>query len=229
MPAFAFAVINNGGLDPDDVELFCTALDELINVNAAAFWPDFKGSRVRMVTDEFPQQSGEVPLTLDAMDGEPGDLAFHTTGDGMPVGRVQLSMCTKYGVPWQCAAAHEALEICANPMENLFVTAPNGNRYGREIVDFVTAAQPLVLGVPMCSFVTPLFFDPNATREQGQFDMLDVVTQPFPNIPVGGWAEWTTADGQLSSAYGDAVTPEMRAYIAEKPGRAKRIAAALMR
>lgn len=224
MPAFAVAVLNHGGLPQLSVEAFAAAADELVGKYLVPFWPDFAGTTVRAVPIGGKEDPHEVALSLAPQISVANTMGYHTkSAFGLPVGIIELEACTTYGVPWTVPGAHEIVEILGNPELDQFIVAPDGRRFPRELVDFVTSAQMTIVDVPVCSAVTPLFFDPTATRARGQFDLLDQVTEPFPKIPLGGWAQWQLTDGSVQSAYGDSVTLAMQAYVAARQGRAFRL------
>jgi hypothetical protein len=222
-----FAVLNHGNVALLDVEAFCAATEELILSKIVPFWPDFAGTRIRPVPEGDKEFAHEIPISIAPNATIAGTLGYHTTTLlGLPVGTVELEACERYNWPWTVAGSHEIVEILGNPSVSQFVRA-GGRTFPRELVDFTTSTQIDIVGVPVCSCVTPLFFDVAATTAQGAFDILDEVGAPLPTIPKGGWSQWQDANGISQSAYGAEVTPDMIAYLEERQGRSKRIAAML--
>jgi hypothetical protein len=225
MVMWKIAVVNNGGVPQGDVEMFAAAADERLNSLLIPAWPIFAGGSIRAVPLGDAPEQDEVPVTLVNTVTDADALAFHTkTLWGFPTGTVELPQAIKYGVPWTVSCCHEIDEIFGNPELDQFVTV-GGRRYPKELDDFVTSDQmPTSSGIWLSNAVTPVFFDPTAVMGT-KFDLMGKVTHSLAagGIPKGGWAQWQDSTGAYASAYGAEVTPEMRAYVDEKKGRAWRI------
>lgn len=220
------AVVNAGGVPQTEVEAFAAAADERFNTELLPAWPEFAGGRIRAVPLGDEPERDEVPVTLTVSVTEPNALAFHSrTLWGLPTGSVELPQCTRYAVPWTVACCHEIDEIFGNPRLDQFV-AVAGRRYPREIVDFVTADEMAGPGgVKLSNAVTPAFFEANPAPG-ARLDLMGQLSRPLSQggVPPGGWAQWQNPDGSYAAAYGDAVTPALRAYLDAKRGRAWRLA-----
>jgi hypothetical protein len=94
-----------------------------------------------------------------------GAEGYHDLGRGdVAVGFVFLDVCRAAGDAWTAALSHEAIELAADPLNNLLVQGPHPHDRRRqvfhafELCDAVQAEGYEIEGVAVSNFVLPAYF-----------------------------------------------------------------------
>jgi hypothetical protein len=113
-----------------------------------------------------------------------GALGYHydLTPEDLPIGKVFVKTCLDDGEPWETCLGHELYEALVDPYINA-VFQVNNLLYAAEVADAVEAQVYTINNVPMTNFVTPYWFQPDATGKQ--YDFLDNLSKPLELAPGG--------------------------------------------
>lgn len=160
--------------------------------------------------------AGSRAITIvDTIPDEPtGVLGFHTEDQGGKLwGVVACGPVLDAGMKvltgdWSVASvlSHEVLELWADPSCALWADNLHGRAYSYEVCDPVEAPTYAVDGVSVSNFVTPAWFDPQASGFAA-FDHLRELHEPFTIAP-GGYCVYENASGPQQQ-FGDQF-PEWR-------------------
>lgn len=161
-----------------------------------------------------PPQSNRI-YVLDHSD-QADALGYHTeTAQGLAFGRVFVQPVLANGGTVMegsnsisATLSHEVAELFVDPDCNLWADGPKGVQYSVEVCDPVEGdAYPINIGghpVSMSNFVTPEWFDVNATG--CRYDYLSKLAAPFTMTTNGYWVV-RDAEGEHAAFADRAVYP----------------------
>ena len=193
-----------GGLNdpvPDDVDVVIVVLDDADQAGALGYHaetPDGRPFARVFARDSIAGLGGIDPATLTAV--QPG--------------AVVLALVAQ-------VISHEAVEAFADSHANEWADDGNGTAWAYELCDPVESDTYTIdvdgQTVTLSNWVTPAFFDPQATAPDSTFDYLGHLAAPL-SIDVGGYAI-TETEGQPTETFGDELPAWRKAqHEARHPG-----------
>jgi hypothetical protein len=203
------AILNKSTVVADtDVSAMTEAVHEQVRMDAAPHW-ERAPAAVVFYTDPGPVPADAHGITIvDTIQDVPKDvLGFHTEGRGGRIwGVVAAKPALDHGGQattgdWSVSSllSHEVLEMFVDPNCNLWADDGKGSTYSLEVCDPVEAPTYTVMGISVCNFVTPAWFNPRAPAT-AQFDKLGHVSAAF-SIARGGYVVYEKA-GQAHQQFG---------------------------
>jgi hypothetical protein len=167
----------------------------------------------RLAPAARPRGDAVITIADRATAAGSGAEGYHDKGRGdVAVGFVFLDVCRAAGDAWTAALSHEAIELMADPLNNLLVQGPHPRDRRRqvfhafELCDAVQAEGYEVDGVAVSNFVLPGWFaTPAVPGLRNDFlgrPQRGTVLAPFGMAPGGSLtffdpalrrAKWTTA------------------------------------
>lgn len=205
------AIFNQSSLvSNDDAATITEAIAAQVQTDAAPIW-DRAPADVEFYTDAaaIPADAHVITITDTIKDQPTGVLGFHTEDQGGKLwgtvaAQPELSNGGKATTgDWSVSSvlSHEVLEMFIDPNCNLWSNNGKGAIYTFEVCDPVEAPTYVVNGVSVSNFVTPAWFDPQATAAGTQYDKLGLLTAPF-SILKGGYVVYASA-GKEQQKFGD--------------------------
>ena len=120
-------------------------------------------SRIKL--PRLPGRRGDAVIYLQDRASLAGAEGYHAANDGdIPFGFVFLDICKAQGDPWSLGLSHEAIELVADPMNNLLVQGPHPfDRHHLvfhmfELCDAVQDEHYELDGVKVSNFVLPGYY-----------------------------------------------------------------------
>ena len=120
-------------------------------------------SRIKL--PRLPGRRGDAVIYLQDRASLGGAEGYHAANDGdIPFGFVFLDVCKAQGDPWSLGLSHEAIELVADPMNNLLVQGPHPfDRHHMvfhmfELCDAVQNEWYELDGVKVSNFVLPGYY-----------------------------------------------------------------------
>jgi hypothetical protein len=183
-----------------DAAAMTQAVAKQVRFDAAPAW-DRAPAAVVFYSDPaaVPAQAHGIAI-VDTVKNQPkGVLGFHTEDPGGKLWGVvavkpELDSGGKVTTGDWCVSSvlsHEVLEMFVDPNCNLWANNNGGSVYSCEVCDPVEAPTYVVNGVSVSNFVTPAWFDPQASGT-AQFDKLGLLHAPF-SILKGGYVVYAHA------------------------------------
>jgi hypothetical protein len=204
------AILNQSTLVTNDQASAMTqAIATQVRMDAAPIW-DKAPAAVIFYTDpkDVPETAHGIAIVDTIQEVPEGTLGFHTEDQGGKLwGVVGAKPELDNGGQvttgdWSVSSvlSHEVLEMYVDPNCNLWANDNKGKTYSFEVCDPVEAPTYDVKGVSVSNFVTPAWFDPQASKS-AQFDKLGQLTAPF-SILKGGYVVFESA-GKEQQNFGD--------------------------
>jgi hypothetical protein len=196
------AIFNQSSLVSNaDAATMTQAIASQVQSDAAPIW-ERDPADVEFYADAtaIPTAAHVITIT-DAINDQPaGVLGFHTEDPGGKLwGTVAAQPELDNGGrvttgDWSVSSvlSHEVLEMFIDPNCNMWSNDGQGKIYTFEVCDPVEAPTYVVNGVSVSNFVTPAWFDPQATGAGTQYDKLGLLTKPF-GILRGGYIVYASA------------------------------------
>lgn len=177
------AVVNESSLLTDSqVDTIAAALQRQANLHIAKAW----GLAQVGISRKVPGLADWQLVFLDDSD-QAGALGYHDDlSTGLPLMRVFVRTCRQDRVSESSCASHEVAEALVDPYLNTASFDGRSKFWATEVGDPVQRGSYSVLGVEVSNFVTPAWFNPNATRG---FDHLGQVSAPF-QVATGGYSQF---------------------------------------
>jgi hypothetical protein len=207
------AVINRSSVVADsDAAKFAAAAEVQANRDFAPLWG--VGATVTFVPKGQDPPPGSWWLVLLDDSDQAGAGGYHeTTDQDQPIGKVFCKTVVDLDMSWTVDASHELLEMLGDPHINKAAVAgsPDGQTnsiYAYESCDACEDDQfgYRVDGVLLTDFVTPWWFDPNATQGV-RLDFRGHITTPLQILP-GGYIGVLNTHAQWTQKFADGATGE---------------------
>jgi hypothetical protein len=185
-----------------DAELVKTAA--ALQIQLDRDWLPLWNSTAKLITlnKTAAIPAGAWPIyILDTSDVQ-GALGYHDDSHGTPYGRVFAKTARDAGYSWTVTLSHELVELMGNPWVNRTVlrtgAGNTGTLYMMETGDPVEADALgyQINGIQVSDFVTPQWFDVNATARGTRYDYTSHCTAPF-QILGGGYMSVMRLPGPL--------------------------------
>jgi hypothetical protein len=180
-------------VDDADAKKMTEAVAKQVKQDFSPAWAIPANSVTFQPSDAASPAGGAVLTIVDNPD-QPGVLGWHTEGEDATIfGYVFASPVLDNGgevlsgATYTVAAtlSHEVLETIADPHVNLWATGPEGYVVSQEVCDPVENGSYDIDGVSVSNFVTPAWFDAQASAGT-KLDHLGQVSKPF-EIASGGY------------------------------------------
>ena len=207
------AIVNQSTLvTGEQAQQMTAAVNEQANGDFCLAWAR-KPVSVTFCADASSVPAGADVITLvdTAQDAPAGVLGYHTEDGKGRWGIVAAKPELDNGAQvltgdWAVSSvlSHEVLELIGDPSCSFWGGDGQGSMYCLEVCDPVEAPTYKVGGVAVSNFITPAWFDPEATSG---FDHLGLLTAPF-SILKGGYVVYAQA-GHEQQKFG-AEFPEWR-------------------
>jgi hypothetical protein len=216
------AIVNlSKRISPDQALKMVKAIGVQVCHDFDPYWN--RSEPVMRVCAAGPVPAGHWPIYLmDAPDTE-GALGYHAEARNRVFGKVFVDPVMAaggsiLGDPGDLAApsvssalSHEVLELLADPWTTFWVDGPGlpqGNQYALEVADPVEADSYFINGVAVSNFVTPQWFDMQTGADDGRYDFLGRLKEPFA-MTAGGYLIVRAPAGQEQQVFA-ADYPEWR-------------------
>ncbi len=150
-----------------------------------------------------PVPAGAWPIYIMDTSDMSDALGYHYNVRGTPYGRVFAKTGIDNGYAWTITLSHEIVEIMGNPLVNATVlrmnSANSATLYMMETGDPVEADNLgyKIDGIALSDFVTPAWFDVEATVRGTRYDFAGHCTAPFQILP-GGYMSVMNLPGPLT-------------------------------
>lgn len=190
-------VDKTGKINPQFVQAAAAALNIQVQRDLPQFWP--VDATVIYLSDPGKVPSGVWPLQL-VGSLPPGEGGFHLNKHNQPYAKV---LATPGSDGWTVAASHELIEMLVDPSGNRLQSARSIEIVGGKVQDgpsefeyLVEACDPCeadkysysIQGVVVSDFITPRFYDPQATPGT-RYSYTGAVSAPRQILP-GGYISW---------------------------------------
>jgi hypothetical protein len=172
------------------------ALQAQVNTDAGPIW-----GFACQLTIGFSTLPGQWGLILLDDSDQADALGYHElTRHGMPIAKVFVRTSLDDNSSPTVTASHELLEMLGDPMIDLTVPGPDGNKWAKENCDAVEATSYKINGVDVSNFQTPAWFSSAkpSTQFKNPYDFLGLCNEPFEllhggyqsiELPRGGWIQ----------------------------------------
>jgi hypothetical protein len=172
------SVVNRSHVLADaDVQRAVRAINRQFSEDFEPYWQF--GAQLRLDSAEDRPSAGDAKVALPRLPGRRGDAVIYLmdkatiadaegyhdrNGGDVPFGFVFLDVCKAAGDEWTVALSHEAIELVADPLNNLLVQGPHPHDHRHlvfhmfELCDAVQAETYELDGVRLSNFVLPGYF-----------------------------------------------------------------------
>lgn len=194
------SVINhsNGLIKDEELECAIRAINRQIAEDFEPYWSFGAKLRLEGRSETRPSKESLADMRGDAVlyvwnkpkAGNP--LGYHDNNNrGIPYGFVFKELSDELDEDWSVTLSHEALELTADPENNLFVQGPHPTKrkrtvfYYYEMCDAVQDEKYEIDGIKVSNFVLPLYFTSSAEKG-GRNDFLSRKYDAFGKLAPDG-------------------------------------------